>query len=131
MEYTYNNIVSEINKCIEENKHSIQNDYSMYGANQDGSIDSWCGFTFGHSKQGLPSKFGFVRFGNLFSPDAIMLRKEIFMIYVKHTIELMCLIKKYNAKIDGVDITKIDKEKAQNAYDSVKQIVDFLAKYTE
>lgn len=130
MEYTYSNIVSEIYKCIEEKKHSIQNDYSMYGANQDGPIDSWCGFTLGHTKQGLPSKVGFVRFGNLFSPDAIMLRKEIFMIYVKHTIELMCLMKKYNVKIDGVDITKIDEKKAQNAYDSVKQIVDFLAKYT-
>ena len=85
---------------------ALQNSYEMYGANQDGPIDSWCTMTTGHS---------FAFFSN---PDAIINRSELFKLYSMHAAELLSII------------CKIDKDKAKKASDNVSTIVDIFKNAT-
>ncbi len=102
-EYEYSEIVSDLKNYLPKAR---QNSYEMYGANQEGPIDSWCTMTTGHS---------FAFFSN---PDAIINRSELFKLYSTHAAELLSII------------CKIDEGKAKIASKNVSSIVDLVKKAT-
>ena len=102
-EYAYSDIVSDLKKYLPQ---AIQDSYKMYGADQEGLINSRCTITKGHT---------FEFFNN---PDAILIRSELFKLYSTHAAELLSII------------CKIDENEAKKASNNVSSIVDIVKKAT-
>ena len=122
-EYEYSEIVSDLKKYLPQ---ADQNSYEMFGADQEGLIDSWCGVNMGHSLKTLveiktPEKemsipiidkkinIPEITIIEKKNPDAIVRRKVLFSLYTRHLYQLLSIIKKIEGSNEEMVCKKIDK----------------------